>query len=440
MKVRSGYKIIKSVFGKELENPNEWEYSQLENIVSKHKGSIRMGPFGSSLKKHELLDKGKIKTLWIENIVKNRFSLEYKKFISEEKYKDLESFTVKPYDVLITMMGTLGRVSIVPSDIGTAIISSHLLKITLDMKKMIPGYLFYYLLSNHTSRQLIRESRGIVMGGLNTSIIKSLLITVPSKKEQEKITSILSDIDNLLDFYFECIQTTKNLKKALMQQLLTKGIGHKKFKKVTWLFGEELEIPEEWEIKPMDKISQKILDGEHISPEYAISGIPYLSSRHIKSKISFHNCKYVSNETFAKIIQRIHPEYDDILITVKGTIGFCKRLDIREKFCMDRNVGLIKPLKKIVDSVFLEQIMKSTLVQKQILRLMDNNVIPSLYLNQIRTIKIFLPSINEQQKIVSKLSNVDSKIIDLESKKSYLETIKKGLMQKLLIGQIRIRV
>ena len=70
------------------------------------------------------------------------------------------------------MMGTLGRVAIVPDDIGTAIISSHLLKITLEQQKAMSLFLFYFLKSNFILRQIIRETRGIVMGGLNTGIIK----------------------------------------------------------------------------------------------------------------------------------------------------------------------------------------------------------------------------------------------------------------------------
>jgi len=102
LKPKKGYKKVKGLFGKYEEIPEEWDYVILDDLTPKNeKSSIRMGPFGSSLKIHELLDSGKIKTLWIENIVNNEFTWEYQKFISKEKYQELKGFTVKPDDILI---------------------------------------------------------------------------------------------------------------------------------------------------------------------------------------------------------------------------------------------------------------------------------------------------------------------------------------------------
>jgi type I restriction enzyme S subunit len=227
--------------------PEEWDLVTLEDIIE-HKNAIRIGPFGSSLKKHELLDRGEIKTLWIENIVNNQLTLNYEKYITKEKYQELKSFTVKPDDVLITMMGTIGRVAVIPNDIGTAIISSHLLKITLNKEKCLSNFLYNYLMSDFVRDQFNKQSRGIVMGGLNSKIIRKLLVKLPPVKQQQKISSILSKLDELIQKTDQVIQQTQKLKKGLMQKLLNKGIGHTKFKKIRSFFGRYLEIPEEWEV------------------------------------------------------------------------------------------------------------------------------------------------------------------------------------------------
>ena len=434
---KSGYKLVKSFFGKYEEIPEEWEIQKLSNLCEKEK-DIVAGPFGSNLMVSDYASNG-VPILRLQNIDRNKFIEKNIKFISSEKAKELSYHSYEPNDLILAKLGDpIGKTCRIPKHFPSGIVVADVVRIRTSPKKSDSDFVEYVLNSWICTKQFDMERIGTTRPRVNLEQIRNLIFPCPPKHEQQKIASILSNVDNLINSYDGIIQTTKKLKKGLMQQLLTKGIGHKKFKKVNWLFGKEIEIPENWEINSLDKISKKILDGEHISPEFTINGIPYLSSRHIKSKILFHNCKYVSNETFSKIIQRIHPEYDDILITVKGTIGFCKRLDIREKFCMDRNVGLIKPLKKIINSIFLEQMMKSTIVQKQILGLLDNNVIPSLYLNRIRKIKIFVPSIIEQQKIATISSTVDFKILDLELKKTRLEKLKKGLMQKLLTGQIRV--
>ena len=79
----------------------------------------------------------------------------------------------------------------------------------------------------------------------------------------------------------------------LREQLFTKGIGHTKFKKVEWLFGKEIEIPEEWEIKNLDILCSQIVDGPHVSPKYVEDGIPFLTVNNVMDGfINLENVKY----------------------------------------------------------------------------------------------------------------------------------------------------
>ncbi|WP_347043161.1 restriction endonuclease subunit S, partial [Bacteroides fragilis] len=89
---------------------------------------------------------------------------------------------------------------------------------------------------------------------INANNIKELKVAIPSMEEQEKIASILSTVDEQIDNVDGLIEKNKELKKGLMQQLLTKGIGHTKFKK-----SEVGEIPEEWEVMVLEDVCD-ILD------------------------------------------------------------------------------------------------------------------------------------------------------------------------------------
>jgi type I restriction enzyme, S subunit len=263
-KPRQGYKFVKSLFGKYEEIPLDWDFVALENLVPNEKSAIRMGPFGSSLKKHELIETDGIKTLWIENIINNILSWDYRRYITKEKYEELKGFTVKPDDIVITMMGTLGRAAIIPEDIGIAIISSHLLKITLTKEKCLPQYLYYYILSKFVAQQLVRESRGLVMEGLDTGIIKSILVKLPPIQEQQKIFSILSKVDELIQKIDQAIEQTQRLKKGLMQKLLTKGIGHTEFRFVQFYPRPIKErIPSNWRTDVLKYIIKKTTKRDH---------------------------------------------------------------------------------------------------------------------------------------------------------------------------------
>ena len=81
------------------------------------------------------------------------------------------------------------------------------------------------------------------------------MVAVPPLPEQKQIASILSNVDDTLQKTNQIIEQTQRLKKGMMQKLLTRGIGHTKFKKVDWGFGKEIEIPEEWELRKLNELN-----------------------------------------------------------------------------------------------------------------------------------------------------------------------------------------
>lgn len=210
--------LFQSLLHKEL-NPagKNWEVKKMEVLVK----NVKIGPFGSALKIAELSDNGPVRVLFIENVVNNKFELAKEKYISEKKYKELEVYTVEPDDILITMMGTIGRTCITPKNLGRAIISSHLIKVTPNKKIAIPEYLNFSLHSPYVTDQIRRKAKGAIMKGLNSKILRNLDIPLPSLEIQKQIVAKLSAVQD----YKKQLLGQKSKLKELFDSVLSNSMN-----------------------------------------------------------------------------------------------------------------------------------------------------------------------------------------------------------------------
>lgn len=179
---------------------------------------MRTGPFGSALHHGEFVDEG-VFVLGIDNAVENKFSYNKMRYITEEKYCQLKRYTVFPGDVIITIMGTVGRSAVIPDDMPKAINTKHLACITVDTKKINPYFLSSaFQIHPDIRAQLQKECKGAIMNGLNLTIIKGLSFKCPPLALQEEFVAFYKQIEKVKLSVQNSIEQIEILKKALLQQ------------------------------------------------------------------------------------------------------------------------------------------------------------------------------------------------------------------------------
>jgi type I restriction enzyme S subunit len=208
--------IFIDMFGDPVKNEKGWEEDKIKNIASKEKHSIKAGPFGSSLKK-EFYKKSGYKVYGQEQVIADDFSIgDY--YIDEEKFQQLKSCAIKDEDVLISLVGTYGKISVVPKNFDKGIINPRLMKISLD-KKLFNPYFFKYLLQTKQMYDRISTfSRGGTMDIVNVGIISDVVVIIPPKTKQDTFVESL----NLIKDQTKRIELDK-VSEKLFQSLIQKA-------------------------------------------------------------------------------------------------------------------------------------------------------------------------------------------------------------------------
>ena len=195
---------------------------RLETLLADTRYPMRSGPFGSALLKSELQPEG-IPFLGIDNVHVERFVPVYRRFVSDEKYRELARYTVYPGDVMVTIMGTVGRCCVVPPDIGTAISSKHVWTLTLDQNRYSPALLAWQI--NHSPpvlEQLQGSAQGGIMSAISSGTLRDLSVPLPSPEEVRQIEEVLLSFNEQIAA-LEAEQAQANLLKAALSNDLLSG-------------------------------------------------------------------------------------------------------------------------------------------------------------------------------------------------------------------------
>lgn len=201
--------------------PKIWSVIKVQELLADTKYALRSGPFGSALLKSELVSSG-YPLLGIDNVHVEELRSVFKRFVSREKFQELEKYAVFPNDVMVTIMGTVGRCCVVPEGFCEALSSKHVWTLTLKQEKYIPQLLCWQInFSDWVKQQFLNESQGGVMESISSSTLKSLMVPLPPIGEQRKIADAHKSLSEQITRKEGQLSSLLDLKNALMQDLLT---------------------------------------------------------------------------------------------------------------------------------------------------------------------------------------------------------------------------
>ncbi|QXP85576.1 restriction endonuclease subunit S [Methylococcus sp. Mc7] len=201
--------------------PKEWDIKQLAELLGNVDPSMRSGPFGSALLKQELVEAG-FPLLGIDNVHAERFVSSYTRFVTPTEFAQLSRYAVRPDDLMITIIGTVGRCCLVPDDIGQALSSKHTWTISLNQQIYSPYLAMLQVnFSPWVLGHFARDQQGGTMAAIRSETLRSTRLPAPPRTEQRLIEKGLRELDKRIDLEVDSLAKRRSEKTALSDDLLT---------------------------------------------------------------------------------------------------------------------------------------------------------------------------------------------------------------------------
>lgn len=382
--------------------PQDWQVKKLEKFTKK----MNVGFVGTCESFYVEKDKG-IPMIRTGNIKDKKINLENLKYVDKEFHEKNKKSHIKKGDLLLSRHGFNGQTAIY--NLNEEVNCLNIIIITPDLN--IDNYFLYYQLnSDMIKREILSKTGGSTQKVVNLTDIKKLNIPIPPMEEQEKIADILTLWDEYIENMDNLIEKKEELKKGLMQKFLT---GEKRLPGYA----------QPWKKVKLGDVSEIVMGQSPKSINYNTNnvGLPLIQGN-ADMKNGYTLPKIYTNEITKTC------EIGDILMSVRAPVG---TLAIsKHKACIGRGICRIKGNKFIYYKLLNNQ--------KEFNKYSQGSTFEAINFSTLKNIRINLPPLDEQRAIADILSKADEEIELLKELRDKKLEEKKGLMQLLLTGIIRV--
>lgn len=376
------------------------------------------------LKLKDILDEGsKEKVKDISKYQKLTIKLNFKgmeKAKVRENMADKRPFYVrKKGEIVIGKQNYFnGSIAILPEELDGGICSNAIM--SFITKEGFNNKYVYYMLSDINfinKRSFLANGTG--QKELSEKDFLNFEVVVPCIKEQERIVKILNNVDRIIEENERKINLYIDRKKSIMDNILKNNkYSKRKVKDVAGIY----------------------LGLTH-KPKYVEKGIPFLSSQNVSGGyLDFDNIKYISQEEFKNASDTIKPKMGDILFSRVGSnLGNPVIVDKNIDFGIYVSLGYLRA-KENINNRFLKQWIDSKEFSNQVRTKVTGGTKNNINTGWLKEFIITVPDLNEQEKIVKVLEDIDNENMILKHKIQQYKQLKKGLMQQLLTGKVRVKI
>lgn len=254
-----------------------------------------------------------------------------------------------------------------------------------------------YVFTGENLQKLLLQAGGAAQANLSPNSLRAMDIPLPTLPEQKRIAAILDKADAIRRKRQQAIKRADDFLRATFLDM----------------FGDPVTNPKGWDRGSLSNLVHLVKDGPHVSPTYSVTGIPFLSTRHLRpGKILWEDLKYINRDDAEKQWRKCKPEKGDILYSKGGTTGIAVAYDSDREIAVWVHVALLKTNHEKANPIWLENMLNTSYCYAQSQFYTHGITNQDLGLTRMVNIKMYLPPLEQQQnfaQIVYKIKRMSEK-------------------------------
>jgi type I restriction enzyme S subunit len=384
------------------EFPSAWEIDRVDSAFD-----IQQGKQVSSRNRDGEHQRPFLRT---KNVFWNRLELTD---LDEMHFSEAEQtrLELRANDLLVCEGGSIGRTALWNNEVEGCLYQNHLHRLRVKGRKADAQYSVYWLwYAFDVAKLYFGRGNVTTIPNLSQSKLAELPMALPPLPEQKKIAHILSTVQRAIEAQDRIIQTTTELKKALMHKLFTEGLRHEPQKQT-----EIGPVPESWEVLPFDKFATLQRGYDLRKQDFREGPVPVIGATQV---IGYHDTANVKAPG---------------VTVVRSGSSAGKPLYIEEDFWAHNVLLYVKDFHGNVPKFVYYKIMALDLTQYR-----QGVAVPTLNRNTFSAIEVSVPSPEDQQQIADALDSVENKTAVAERKKAQLQDLFRTLLHELMTAKTRV--
>ena len=363
------------------------------------------------------IEKSEYMMLSSKNVFDDEITFDEPRFLSEKDFeREYTRTKVAVGDVLLTIVGTVGRAATVDEDMPAFTLQRSVAVLHPKSDVCLPRFLMYALRRKRT--YIENRAKGVAQKGIYLKEVSDIDIPIPDISNQEIIINKLDKVKTILKHRQKEVLALDNLIKARFVEM----------------FGDPVANDMGWDTLPLENVCKAIVDCPHSTPSYTNEDTGFMCIRTSivkKNKILWDDIEYISEDEFAKRIQRKKPEVGDIVYTREGAIlGIAAIIDRDCNVALGQRSMLLSPDIDKCTSEFLCVAMNSDSFFDNALKGISGSASPHINVGDIKAFRMIMPPIELQNQFADFVHQVTKSKVAVQKALDEAQLLFDSLMQQ----------